>query len=83
MREGKTVEVVVTYSLPEDEHEWELCKGALGYASVLSDLSEKLRQLYKWDDERTSKMTGTDMVDEIRQLLFDLCGEHNVDLHRV
>lgn len=65
---------ILEFSLPEEREEFELAQKAVLYSIVLTDYSNWLRQLYKYENKTSVK------IEDARQKLYELCNERGVEI---
>ena len=69
------MKATLTFDLPEEQEMFETTIKAQDMWIVLTELSNKLRSMYKHEDIET---IGTY---ECRELLFELCNEKNIEIY--
>lgn len=69
----------LTFDLPEDKYEWENAMRADAMYSVLWDLSQELRTLWKYEELSEEEWN---MVERIRDKFFEILDEHQIKLDK-
>jgi len=65
-------QVTVKFDLPEDKIELEEYLRGPTYGIALSDITNYLRHLYKYDYERVEKLTSMELLEQIRDHISTL-----------
>ena len=65
---------ILSFNLPEEREEFELAQNAIQYSIVLTDYSNWLRAMYKYEDKTTVE------IEDARQKLFDLCADRGIEI---
>jgi hypothetical protein len=71
----------LTFDLPEEQSEFDLANNASKYYSVLWDLDQYLRNFVKYPSDREDPIL-TDTMAKVRDELWRLMNEHNLDLNQ-
>lgn len=71
----------LTFNLPEEQSEFDLANNASKYYSVLWDLDQYLRNFVKYPSDREDPIL-TDTMAKVRDELWNLMNEHNLDLNQ-
>ena len=71
----------IQYNLPEEQSEFDLANNASKYYSVLWDLDQYLRNFVKYPSDREDPIL-TDTMAKVRDELWKLMNEHNLDLNQ-
>jgi len=71
----------IQYNLPEEQSEFDLANNASKYYSVLWDLDQYLRNFVKYPSDREDPIL-TDTMARVRDELWRLMNEHNLDLNQ-
>jgi hypothetical protein len=71
----------IQYNLPEEQSEFDLANNASKYYSVLWDLDQYLRNFVKYPSDREDPIL-TDTMAKVRDELWRLMNEHNLDLNQ-
>jgi len=74
MKGGNMPKAILVFTLPEEREEFELAQKAVQYSIVLSDYSNWLRQMYKYENKKSVK------IEDARTKLFELCNERGIEL---
>jgi hypothetical protein len=69
------------FNLPEEQDEFETANNASKYYSVLWDLDQYLRNFVKYPSDREDPIL-TDTMAKVRDELWRLMKEHNLDLNK-
>ena len=73
--------VTIEYNLPEEQSEFEEANNSGKYYSVLWDLDQYLRNFIKYPSDREDPIF-TDAMAQVRNELWRLMNEHNLDLNK-
>ena len=73
--------VTIEYNLPEEQDELDQANSAGKYYSVLWDLDQYLRNYVRYPAEGVPELL-TDTMAQVRDELWKLMNEHNVDLSK-
>ena len=73
--------ITVEYNLPEEQDEFDTANNAGKYYSVLWDLDQYLRNFVKYPSDREDPIL-TDTMAKVRDELWKLMKEHNLDLDK-
>ncbi len=65
---------ILVFTLPDEREEFEMAQKAIQYSIVLSDYSNWLRQLYKYENKKSVK------IDDARAKLYELCNERGIEI---
>lgn len=65
----------ISFNLPEEQEEFEICMNASKYKNVLYDIDKYLRNLAKHHDKKTVS------IEEVRNLIYKLAEEEKIDLY--
>jgi hypothetical protein len=69
----------LTFDLPEDKYEWENAMRADAMYSVLWDLSQELRTLWKYEELSEEEWN---MVERIRNKFYEILGDNQINLDK-
>ena len=69
----------LTFDLPQDKYEWENAIRADAMYSVLWDVSQELRTLWKYEELSEEEWN---MVERIRDKFYEILSEHNINLDK-
>ena len=69
----------LTFDLPEDKYEWENALRADAMYSVLWDLSQELRTLWKYEELSEEEWN---MVERIRNKFYEILGDNQINLDK-
>ena len=69
----------LTFNLPEDKYEWENAMRADAMYSVLWDLSQELRTLWKYEELSEEEWN---MVERIRNKFYEILGDNQINLDK-
>jgi hypothetical protein len=69
----------LTFNLPEDKFEWENAMRADAMYSVLWDLSQELRTLWKYEELSDEEWN---MVERIRNKFYEILGDNQINLDK-
>lgn len=75
------MEAILKFNLPEEQDEFELANNAGKYYSVIWDLDQYLRNYVKYPAEDVPELL-TDTMALVRDELWKLMNEHNLDLNK-
>lgn len=64
----------ISFSLPEEQEELEICMNASKYKNVLYDVDQYLRNLAKYQGKKTVS------IEEVRNLIYKLTEEEKIVL---
>ena len=71
----------IEFNLPEEQSEFDTANNASKYYSVLWDLDQYLRNFVKYPSDREDPIL-TDTMAKVRDELWRLMKEHNLDLDK-
>ena len=69
--------IYIKFDLPEEQDEFNLVNNASKLFLALSDIEQELRKYWKYGHEFKN---ADDAVESIRDMFYDILGEHNLDL---
>ena len=75
----KPMKAKLTFDLPQDKYEWENAIRADAMYSVLWDVSQELRTLWKYEELSEEEWN---MVERIRDKFYEILSEHNINLDK-
>ena len=75
------MKAILKFTLPEEQEEFETANNASKYYSVLWDLDQYLRNFVKYPSDREDPIL-TDTMAKVRDELWRLMKEHNLDLNK-
>jgi hypothetical protein len=75
------MEAILKFNLPEEQDDFELAANAGKYYSILWDLDQYLRNFVKYPSDREDPIM-TDTMAKVRDELWKLMNEHNLDLNK-
>jgi len=76
------MKAILEFNLPDDQQEYELANSGLSFWNVLWELDQELRTKTKYASDDLSK-DKYDAYQEIRDKLYELMSENNVNLEMV
>ncbi len=76
----KPMKAKLTFNLPDDQHEWDNAVNANAMYSVLWDLSQELRTMWKYQEYKTEEEYV--IVETIRDKFYEILQEHNINLDK-
>jgi len=79
-RPGRDMKATIEFDLPDEQEDLERCIHSLDWALTVHDLDQELRKFLKYG--HTFK-TPDDALETIRQRLFDILEEHNINLDMI
>jgi len=76
------MKAILQFNLPDDQQEYDLANSGLSFWNVLWELDQELRTKTKYASDDLSK-DKYDAYQEIRDKLYELMNENNVNLEMV
>jgi len=76
------MKAILEFNLPDDQQEYDLANSGLSFWNVLWELDQELRTKTKYASDDLSK-DKYDAYQEIRDKLYELMNENNVNLEMV
>jgi hypothetical protein len=73
------MKAILEFNLPEDKYEWENAMRADAMYSVLWDLSQELRTLWKYEELSEEEWN---MVERIRNKFYEILGDNQINLDK-
>lgn len=71
------MQAILTFNLPDDQHEYEIATQAPKVQSFLWDFSQQLRSWYKYHHDFKD---ADDALNKIRDEFYRLLNAHNIDI---
>jgi hypothetical protein len=70
---------IIIYNSPDDDLDFKLASNGHKYINILQNLDQHLRSKIKYEDSK--QVVDTETYQEIRDYLYDLCLNENIDMY--